>query len=72
MKTAEKFVAKLCREENKIYALIECHKLKAAYLAAVKIENIKLIELICEESKRQNDSRTVDLCEKFLASQKRH
>eukprot|EP01119_Soliformovum_irregulare_P019994 TRINITY_DN6426_c0_g1_i1.p1 TRINITY_DN6426_c0_g1~~TRINITY_DN6426_c0_g1_i1.p1 ORF type:complete len:1202 (+),score=377.45 TRINITY_DN6426_c0_g1_i1:319-3606(+) len=65
-KTAEKLVSRLTTSDNKIDALITCHKLKTAYLEAAKFGNMKAIDRIREEAHRQDERGVADLCQKAL------
>jgi hypothetical protein len=49
VKTAEKFVTRLAREESRVDAYIECGKLKSAYITAVK-ENLVRKEEFADRS----------------------
>lgn len=66
LKTAEKFAAKLSREESRVDAFIICGKLKSAYISAVKDNLIEKIKVIRDEAIRRNDTTVVQLCDKFL------
>lgn len=66
MKTADKYVARMAREEGRVDAFIACGKLKSAYISAVKENLMEKIKLIREEAVRRNDNTVLQLCEKFL------
>lgn len=70
-KTAEKFIAKLSGNANRVQAYIRLGKLKAAYLALIKMgnndETTKFIEVIKSEALKVNDKATLDLCEKYIS-----
>lgn len=70
VKTAENLTGKLVSTKSKVHASILCRKLKAAYLMAVKANDIGLVELILDEARKQNDKTVCDLCDKYLASGK--
>jgi tetratricopeptide (TPR) repeat protein len=65
---ADNFASKLRAEQNKIEALILMRKLKQAYLSAVKMNSVELVQRIQEEAKRLDMRREFELCEKFLQS----
>jgi len=67
LKTADNLINKLVSVKSKVAAHILCKKLKAAYLAAVKANDLALIELISNEARKQNDRTVHELCEKYLA-----
>lgn len=66
--SADNFASKLRSESNKIEATIIMRKLKQAYLSAVKMNSIELVQRIREEAKRLDMKREYELCEKFLQS----
>jgi zinc finger FYVE domain-containing protein 26 len=68
VKTAENLIGKVVSVKSKVYAYVLCRKLKAAYLLAVKANDIGLIELILDEARKQNDKTVQELCEKYLAN----
>lgn len=68
VKTAENLIGKVISTKSKVYAYVLCGKLKAAYLLAVKANDVGLVELILDEARKQDDRTVLDLCEKYLAS----
>ncbi len=68
LKTAENLIGKVVSTKSKVYGYVLCSKLKAAYLLAVKANDVGLVELILDEARKQDDKTVADLCEKYLAS----
>ena len=66
IKTAEKYVARMSREESRVDGFIVCGKLKSAYISAVKDNLIVKIKAVREEALRRNDNTVLQLCDKFL------
>jgi len=66
LKTAEKLISKLTDDCNKAISYIRCHKLKAAYLLAVKGNQRQLIEQIRDEAQRIGSMTEYELCQKYL------
>jgi hypothetical protein len=64
-KAAEKLISKIIDPASKVTAYIMCRKLRAAYLFAVRLNDVSQIERIKEESKTM-DSAVYELCQLFL------
>ena len=65
-KMAEKYASRLVDSDAKVRAYIYCGKLKAAYLLAVKLKNIELVQEILEEARVTDQATVVQLCIRYL------
>jgi hypothetical protein len=63
---ADNFASKLRSELAKTEGLILSRKLKQAYLAAVKLNSVPLVQKIKDEARKLDMRREYELCEKFL------
>jgi len=65
--TIESLIRLLTQNKNKIEALIQCGKLKSAYLLAVKDGSIDSVRQICNEAHRTGQTSVKAICEKWLS-----
>eukprot|EP01125_Pyxidicula_operculata_P020500 TRINITY_DN7594_c0_g1_i1.p1 TRINITY_DN7594_c0_g1~~TRINITY_DN7594_c0_g1_i1.p1 ORF type:complete len:2393 (+),score=520.52 TRINITY_DN7594_c0_g1_i1:11-7189(+) len=69
-KMAENFAKYLTSPHDKVTALIACKKFKAAYMEAVKLGSVELVQTIGDEALKYGMNREAELCEKYLQQQK--
>jgi len=66
LKTMDPFILKLVSPKSKVRAYIVCGKLKTAYLMAVKLADIELVDEILQEAQKTQQHTIENLCLKYL------